>query len=101
MAELKAGGLAMVFGLKENLAANGKCVRLIMMVNPGEIFKSPLSNRMLIHRESISSWICEGDIQKSHPREIGWACFNPSNLMSIDGDDFQHEDERQKELTNG
>jgi len=101
MAELKVGGLALVFGLRKNPQANGKCVRLLMKVSPREVFKSPVSNKTLIHGEKTPSWICEGDIKHTHLKENGWASFDHKNLMPIDGDDFQHEDEQLKELTYG
>lgn len=81
MAELKAGGLALVYGLKIDKRHNGKSAKLLM----SEIYKGS------------QVWICEGDFDKSDHLGI----FYPQNLMPIDGDDFQHEDERQKELTHG
>ncbi len=100
MSELRAGGLALVIGLKEFAHYNGKCVLLHQLVSEGEIFKSPINDRPWIETEPGESWVTTGDVM--HPEgEHGWGCFEPKNLVPIDGDDFSHEDERQKELING
>lgn len=79
MAELRAGGLAMVYGLKIDKRHNGKSAKLL-------------------EKESYKGqqvWICEGDF------EGNLGVFYPKNLMPIDGDEFQNEDEQPKELTHG
>lgn len=80
MAELRAGGLALVYGLKIDKRHNGKSAKLLETDN----FKG---NKV---------WICEGDFEKSG--DIG--VFYPQNLMPIDGDDFSHEKESEKQLQN-
>lgn len=100
MSELRVGGLAIIIGLKQYAHYNGKCVQLDQLVNEGELFKSPINDRIWIQDMEGYSWIVTGDV--THPDgEYGWGALSPVNLMPIDGEDFSHEDERQKELTNG
>lgn len=101
MAELRAGGLALVIGLKEYARFNGKCVQLVMMVRPGEIYKSPVTELRWRHECNNSSWVAIGDVEPVHGKEKGWSIFNPKNLIPIDGDDFSHEREHERELING
>lgn len=80
MAELRAGGLAMVYGLKIDKRHNGKAAKLV----ESEIYKG---NKV---------WICEGDFDKIGDLGV----FYPQNLMPIDGDNFSHEKESEKQLQN-
>ncbi|MCK7258070.1 hypothetical protein L8O18_06265 [Enterobacter asburiae] len=101
MSELRAGGFALVFGLKKDTDLNGKSVQLLFKVNPGEIYKSPTTDKLWMYSGDCPSWVCSGSLRPSSIVEYGWGAFHPRNLMPIDGEDFSHEDERQKELTNG
>lgn len=79
MAELRVGGLALVHGLKNNSDKNGKSVVLTRLITdePDEY--------------STLWWEVEGDS----------GLFAPKNLLPISGGDFQHQDERKRELTHG
>lgn len=99
MAELKAGGMALVFGLKKSIHNNGKSVRLLEIIQPKSDFTTP-DGDIGFHHDDSAGWVCRGNIVSING-DAGWAIFDAKNLMPIDGDDFQHEDERQKELTHG
>lgn len=99
MSELRAGGLAIIIGLKTFAELNGKSVLLEKMVSPGEIFTAPCGKRCR-SVEKIKTWIVIGNVYSSNGFQ-GWCQLDPKNLIPIDGEDFSHEDERQKELTNG
>lgn len=101
MAELRVGGLALVFGLKNDISLNGKCVSLLFMVDHMQRYKSPVSEKTWAHGGSDGSWVCAGEVATPCNREYGWAVFKRINLMPIGGDDFTHEDEGEKELVNG
>jgi len=81
MAELRAGGLAMI--IRSQFPENvGKTVSLIKFLGEGEWKLTALSN--------LTGTIC--------PVRAGDSCTGMSqNLMPIDGDDFSNEDEHQKE----
>lgn len=96
MSELRAGGMAIIVmsHTPENI---GKVVELVEFI--GRIDKGPHQKRKDIWRIKpySSSLVGHNGIIKTDriarcPGE--W-------LMPIDGEDFSHEDERQKELTNG
>lgn len=81
MAELRAGGLAIIIRspFSENV---GKTVSLIKFLGGGQWKLTALSD-------------LTGTI---HPVRAGDSCTGLSqNLMPIDGDDFSNEDEHQKE----
>lgn len=101
MSELRAGRMALVFGLKNQSELNGRCVQLLFMASHGDIYKSPVSEKKWQHGADDPAWICTGDVYTSKKEEFGYGVFRPCNLMPIDGEDFSHEDERKKELTNG
>ncbi|MBS0870675.1 hypothetical protein JK156_22150 [Enterobacter ludwigii] len=101
MSELRAGRMALVYGLKNQSELNGRCVQLLFMVSHGDIYKSPVSEKKWRHGADSPAWISTGDVYTSKKEEFGYGVFRPCNLMPIDGEDFSHEDERQKELTNG
>lgn len=100
MAELKAGGLAIfVAGPHECL---GITVETVQMILPGEHYQLPMcrlkntgSARWLVKSDRISTHLPNGNIVPD------FSLAKPQWLMPIDGDDFQHEDERQKELAHG
>ena len=87
MSELRAGGLALVIkSVKPELV--GRAVKLIELLNPGWLKHK--GDRLFFESDGVG-WLCEV--------EEGIVIFRPNQLMPIDGDDFQHEDEHQKELT--
>lgn len=92
--ELKAGGLALVLG---NNPHTGKCVHLVQLVYPRQLFKNPLNGDVEAMHFSVTSpgWLVTGDIWTRGRKEQGWALFNPALLMPIDGDD----DPQREQLT--
>lgn len=96
MSELHAGGLAIVVmsHLPENI---GKTVSLVEFI--GSIDIGPHKNRNDIW---IITPINSSLVGRSRVIKTGCIARCPGEwLMPIDGEDFSHEDERQKELTNG
>ncbi|MBV4365896.1 hypothetical protein [Erwinia phyllosphaerae] len=89
MSELKAGGLALVIrSSKQELI--GRCVTLIELLSPGPFI---YQGKRHIFKANGVGWLCD--------LEEYLVIFRPSQLMPIDGEDFSHEGERQKELTHG
>lgn len=101
MAELRAGGLAILIG--GDPQAIGTVVTTVKFSPAGTIEVLPNakrirnggSGRWLINSEKICMVTIDG-------RQVDdWAfCFS-NHLMPIDGEDFEHDDERRKELTHG
>lgn len=94
MADLKAGGLAIV--ISSPIAKNvGRVVELIEFWG---IFKSRFTG------EEGPAWKVKSEtpmtLPNGKPSDLTGLIFS-KKLLPIDGDDFQHEDERQKELTYG
>ena len=95
MAELRAGGLALV--INSHSAENiGKIVKLLEFYGDGIGY----------YRTRSDMWFVTPTIStlKSQftPVIPGERCSCPGAfLMPIDGDDITHEDEREKELVNG
>lgn len=89
MAELRAGGLALVIKSTDPDQV-GKVVTLIQLVSPGDFL---FNRKRYVSKATGPVWLCE--------KPDAYVTHYPSQLMPIDGDDFQHEDERKKELTNG
>ncbi|HBQ7153562.1 hypothetical protein HA502_27555 [Klebsiella pneumoniae] len=89
MAELRAGGLAIIIRSRfpENV---GKTVRLVRFI--GEVHQSTGYG---IYWEVIALAGLTGTRKRVKPGSAGMA--QSKNLMPIDGDDFSNEDERQKE----
>lgn len=91
MAELKPGGLALI--IKSRFPENiGKTVKTEKFIGVSETYY-------------VNCWeitalsLLTGTLM---PVEEGDSAIAPAaSLMPIDGDDFQHEDERHKELTHG
>lgn len=86
--QLKPGGLALVFGLRERTEANGKCVRLIEIAphRQAELVA-------LVLGEQVAQWwrvygMLPGD-------EV--AQVKAENLLPIDGDDHQEPDQMAKD----
>lgn len=95
MSELRAGGLAVVINshTRENI---GKVVKLHSFCGQGIGRYKDRSDMWII--KCISSKL-KSQIFDIHPGE---SCYCPAAyLMPIDGEDFSHEEERQKGLTNG
>ncbi|HHH2563033.1 TPA: hypothetical protein ACPZVD_000367 [Klebsiella pneumoniae] len=89
MAELRAGGLAIIIRSRfpENV---GKTVRLVRFI--GEVHQSTGYG---IYWEVIALAGLAGTRKRVKPGLAGMA--QSKNLTPIDGDDFSNEDERQKE----
>ncbi len=101
MAELKAGGNAIFIAGPTELL--GLQVDTLRYVSPEESIALPTGFRMrnagkgrwLIHNERIFVTLGNGKVLDDY-------CLCPAHwLMPIDGHDFQHENEQQKELTHG
>lgn len=82
MSELLVGGMALVYGLVNDIEDNGKSVILTEKI--GNI-----------------GFAVAGNVRDKFSGEMGFGYFYKENLMPLDGEDFSHEDERKKELTNG
>lgn len=87
MAELKVGCMAIVIKSTEPDQV-GKVVTLLQLVSPGVFFHN---GKRYVSKANGPVWLCE--------KPDAYVTHYPSQLMPIDGDDFQYEDERQKELT--
>lgn len=100
MSELRTGGLAIIIGGSTETVGivvttiefvpAGKTIR-----TEGKLFKNGGSNRWLIHSEEICVTLTDGSTQND------FSFLPASMLMPIDGEDFSHEDEREKELSHG
>ncbi|WP_233979579.1 hypothetical protein [Pectobacterium versatile] len=105
MAELRAGGLALIVE-SINPEDVGKCVTTISLIPAHGSFTSP-HGRPTNNNADFAAWFVTGDVKalmgKGSPvwAGRGWSLYPPQYLMPIDGDDFTHEDEREKELVNG
>ena len=97
--ELKAGGLALV--IKSTDASDiGKCVTLVQMVKPGELFTSPQGQYCRWLEKYGQAWVVTGDVIQTVNGKVimqGWACFEPRSLLPIDGDDHQERDQLAKD----
>lgn len=101
MAELKAGGLAIIIRSHAAPSDIGKTVTLIKFLRPGDLYEPDDSGEIYRHGDNIPAWLVGGDCTlmcNGEAVKIGFALYAPRALLPIDGDDFQHEDERQKEL---
>ncbi|MBP2156885.1 hypothetical protein [Erwinia rhapontici] len=101
MAELKAGGLAIL--IKTYVPENtGKSVTTEFMVQHMESLGTP-SGEVFTNYSGRACWYITGDVwtELNGVTVTGFAFAHPEQLMPIDGDDFQGEDERRKELTHG
>ena len=98
MAELRAGGLALVIA-SGNQNEVGKTVTLIRKVSSGEFHQFLNGNSYAMKTNTGQSmWVVSGDVSiyTSKPSG-GMSIFPAKSLMPIDGDDFSNEDEHQKE----
>ncbi|KGA24920.1 hypothetical protein AO825_08335 [Pectobacterium brasiliense] len=101
MAELRAGGLAIIVG--GNPETLGVVVTTEKIVHHGERISLPDgrrfynagSTRWLVHCDRLVTMLSSGSTLNDYSFMFShW-------LIPIDGDDFTHEDEREKELVNG
>lgn len=100
MAELRAGGLAIFIAgpaeliglvvITERFVQSGEMV----ILPSGRRFRNGGSPRWLVNNERIYVTMNDGSIINDYS-----LCFSHW-LMPIDGEDFSHEDERKKELSN-
>ncbi|RRW77636.1 hypothetical protein EGJ48_03565 [Pantoea dispersa] len=97
MAELKVGALAIIINsrLKENIGATVRLTRY-MGIMRGHVMDVELESWQA---ESANGRPLQGYLPNG--MVVNWDVVNcPAKwLMPIDGDDFQHEGERQKELS--
>ncbi|MBZ6546888.1 MULTISPECIES: hypothetical protein [Klebsiella] len=98
MAELRAGGMALVIA-SGNKNEIGKSVTLIRKVLSGEFHQFPNGSSYAMKTNTGQSmWVVSGDVSiyTSKPSG-GMSIFPSSHLMPIDGDDFSNEDQHQKD----
>lgn len=107
MAELKAGGLALVIGLRnpDEQQYNGRCVTLVQLLGPEvESFRNPITGENLLIEKGLEvAWVVTGGVNvkgMSGPRWEGWAMIPPSKLIPLD-EDFLDETTKERELTHG
>lgn len=101
MSELRAGGLAIL--IKTYYPGNaGKSVTTEFIVRSMEFVDTP-SGEVFTNHSGRDCWYITGDVwtELNGVTVSGFAFAHPEQLMPIDGDDFSHEDERQKELSHG
>jgi hypothetical protein len=103
MAELREGSKVLVIGaFTEKGAVNiGKSATLSFFASHGDVYKGPDGIDYLCSSDGLPAVIVGSQIYNVVTKKLGWAQVSARHLMVIDGDDFQHEDERQKELTYG
>ncbi|TCW07095.1 hypothetical protein EDF73_113157 [Raoultella sp. BIGb0138] len=85
MAELRAGGLALVINSTKPEQV-GMVVTLLKLVYPGRF---TLNGKEYCAKANSPVWLCE--------KPEAYVTYYPWQLMPIDGDDFSNEDEHQKE----
>nr|DAL44222.1 MAG TPA_asm: hypothetical protein [Caudoviricetes sp.] len=104
MAELRAGGLALIIKSISS-KEDGRVVTCVEKIYPGGTYSDPKNGQSFQWEENQPAWIVTGDvaiyISSIGSEEIrpdhGWSIYLPNQLMPIDGDDFSNEAERQKE----
>lgn len=97
--ELKAGGLALVIS-STDASDIGKCVTLVHIVQPGQLFTSPQGHHCRWLEKYGPAWVVIGDVIQTINGKVvmkGWACFEPRSLLPIDGDDHQERDRMDKD----
>ncbi|MBK0095247.1 hypothetical protein IBT49_04615 [Erwinia sp. S63] len=99
MAELKAGGLAILIK-SYNPGNTGKSVTTEFIVQPMEYVDTP-SGAVFTNHSGRLCWFITGDVSTELNGVVvkGCAFAHPEQLLPIDGEDFKHEGERKKELT--
>ena len=110
MSELRVGGLAII--IQSSIEHEvGKVVTCLELISPGMPFVPPQTNAHTFQWPDNypTAWMVSGDIQSEcqWQRRMGtflvngWGIYTSDQLMPIDGEDFSHEGERQKELSHG
>lgn len=95
--ELKAGGLALVIGLRNQANDNGKSVTLISKHYHGQIIDLPNGNRSIAFSfDRQPMWLCTGNVTSANG-EHGFAMYDAKNLLPIDGDPDQEPDQMAKD----
>lgn len=96
--ELKAGGLALVIGLRVQTQNNGKAVTLVELLHPGQFFNNPITGQRTVYsiEDETPGWLVTGDIV-SASGGFGWSIFDRKNLLPIDGEDDQEPDQLTKD----
>lgn len=86
--ELKAGGLALVYGLRERTEANGKCVRLIEIAS----YRQAELVAMVLGEPVAQWWRVYGLLPGDEVAQV-----KAENLLPIDGDPDQEPDQMAKD----
>lgn len=86
--ELKAGGLALVYGLRRDVHHNGKCVRLIEIATyrQAEILAAFMGEKV------AQWWRVSGLLPGNEVSQV-----KSENLLPVDGDDHQERDQLAKD----
>lgn len=102
MAELRAGGLALV----TRGEYSGCVVVTEEPVRPGALFKAP-NGLIYTAVGDVPAWLCTGSIKASpvdgtiaSGKLDGFALFRETALIPIGDEDFSHEKESEKQLQN-
>lgn len=99
MAELKAGGLALVI-FSENQNEIGRCVELIEAVARGHSFNFPTAGKHSWGSD-VPAWLVKGDVSLYTDRQSGgFSYFLGTELMPIDGDESPDTLRYTKEISN-
>ncbi|MBT2007029.1 hypothetical protein KKZ39_17200 [Enterobacter hormaechei subsp. xiangfangensis] len=105
MSELRIGSLALIVKAYTDQSSVGKVVEIHSTTDKSGSFISPATGKVRFCPDAIFEkvYVCIGDFHSgsAEAEETGFGLFRRVQLMPIDGEDFSHEDERQKELTNG
>lgn len=99
----KPGDLALIVGCFSSPVNIGKCVELVIAVQPGEMTK--FNNETWFNDASEVSWIVHGEFLKTRKlngsyTDSQFALTCGSYLMPLHGD-FQPEQQMNKEAANG
>lgn len=86
--ELKAGGLALVYGLRVHVEKNGKCVRLIEIAS----YRQAELLAMAMGEPVAQWWRVYGLLPGDEISQV-----KAENLLPIDGDDHQERDQLAKD----
>ncbi|SMG61741.1 hypothetical protein [Cedecea sp. NFIX57] len=102
MSSLRVGGLAIIIKAYTDPSLVGRVVEIYGRADGRGLFKSPATGlyRFTLHP---GAYICTGDFHSGSDvkEEDGFGLFSREQLMPIDGEDFSHEGEHEKELTHG
>ena len=105
MSELRVGGMALIVKAYTDQSVVGKVVEIHSTTDKSGSFISPATGKVRFCPCAIFEkvYVCIGDFHSgsTEAEETGFGLFSRVQLMPIDGEDFSHEDEQRKELTNG